>query len=41
YQHPVLMEMDDSMTALRAVVEPLFESGKARRQGAETFVVSD
>ena len=41
YQHPVLMEMDDSMTALRAVVEPLLESGKARRQGAETFVVSD
>ncbi len=41
YQHPVLMEMDDSMTALRAVVEPLLESGKARRQGAETFIVSD
>jgi hypothetical protein len=41
YQHPVLMEMDDSMTALRAVVEPLLESGNARRQGAETFVVSD
>jgi GNAT superfamily N-acetyltransferase len=41
YQHPVLMEVDDSMTALRAVVEPLLESGKARRQGAETFVVSD
>jgi GNAT superfamily N-acetyltransferase len=41
YQHPVLMELDDSMTALRAVVEPLLEEGKARRQGAETFVVSD
>lgn len=41
YQYPVLMELDDSMTALRAVVEPLMEEGKARRQGAETFVVSD
>jgi GNAT superfamily N-acetyltransferase len=41
YQYPVLMELDDSMTALRAVVEPLMESGKARRQGSETFVVSD
>ena len=40
YQYPVLMEVDDSMTALRAVVEPLMEAGKARRQGAETFVVS-
>jgi GNAT superfamily N-acetyltransferase len=41
YQHPVLMELDDSMTALRAVVEPLMEAGRARRQGSETFVVSD
>ena len=41
YQYPVLMELDDSMTALRAVVEPLMESGKARRQGSETFVVAD
>ncbi|RAM36682.1 GNAT family N-acetyltransferase [Arthrobacter globiformis] len=41
YQYPVLMEVDDSMTALRAVVEPLMEAGKARRQGSETFVVSD
>jgi GNAT superfamily N-acetyltransferase len=41
YQYPVLMELDDSMAALRAVVEPLMESGKARRQGSETFVVSD
>lgn len=41
YQYPVLLELDDSMTALRAVVEPLLETGKARRQGAETFVVSD
>jgi GNAT superfamily N-acetyltransferase len=41
YQYPVLMEVDDSMTALRTVVEPLMEAGKARRQGSETFVVSD
>ena len=41
YQYPVLMELDDSMAALRAVVEPLIESGKARRQGSETFVVAD
>jgi GNAT superfamily N-acetyltransferase len=41
YQYPVLMEVDDSMAALRAVVGPLMEAGKARRQGAETFVVSD
>ena len=41
YQYPVLMELDDSMAALRAVIEPLMESGKARRQGSETFVVAD
>lgn len=41
FQHPVLLELDDSMEALRAVVEPLLESGKARVVGAETLVVSD
>lgn len=41
FQHPVLLELDDSMEALRTVVEPLLESGKARVQGAETLVVSD
>jgi hypothetical protein len=41
YQHPVMLELDDSMTALRAAVEPLLESGKARQQGADTLVVSD
>jgi GNAT superfamily N-acetyltransferase len=41
YQYPVLMEVDDSMAALRAVVGPLMEAGKARRQGSETFVVAD
>ena len=41
YQHPVMLELDDAMTALRAVVEPLLESGKAHVQGSETLVVSD
>lgn len=41
FQHPVVLELDDSMTALRAVVEPLLESGKARVRGTETLVVSD
>lgn len=41
FQHPVMLELDDAMTALRAVVEPLLEGGKARVQGAETLVVSD
>jgi hypothetical protein len=41
YQHPVILELDDSMTALRAAVEPLLENGKALVQGAETLVVSD
>ncbi|HSO17230.1 MAG TPA: GNAT family N-acetyltransferase [Arthrobacter sp.] len=41
FQHPVVLELDDSMEALRAVVDPLLETGKARVQGAETLVVSD
>jgi GNAT superfamily N-acetyltransferase len=41
YQHPVMLELDDSMTALRAAVEPLLDSGKARQAGAETLIVSD
>lgn len=41
YQYPVLLELDDAMTALRAVVEPLLESGKAHQTGAETLIVSD
>ncbi|MDR7081394.1 GNAT superfamily N-acetyltransferase [Arthrobacter ginsengisoli] len=41
FQHPVVLELDDSMEALCAVVDPLLESGRARRQGAETLVVSD
>jgi hypothetical protein len=41
YQHPVTLELDDSMAALRAAVEPLLESGKARLAGAETLILSD
>ena len=41
YQHPVMLELDDSMTALRAAVEPLLDNGKARQAGAETLIVSD
>jgi GNAT superfamily N-acetyltransferase len=41
YQHPVMLELDDAMTALRAAVEPLLESGKARLARSETLVVSD
>jgi GNAT superfamily N-acetyltransferase len=41
FQHPVLLELDDSMAALLGVLEPLLHSGKARVQGAETLVVSD
>jgi GNAT superfamily N-acetyltransferase len=41
FQHPVLLELDDSMTGLLGVVEPLLRSGKARVQGAETLIVSD
>lgn len=41
FQHPVVLELDDSMAALRAVVEPLLENGKARLRGTETLVVSD
>ncbi len=41
YQHPVMLELDDSMTALRSAVEPLLEAGKARQAGPETLIVSD
>jgi hypothetical protein len=36
-----MLELDDSMTALRAAVEPLLDNGKARQVGAETLIVSD
>ncbi|MCR1160503.1 GNAT family N-acetyltransferase [Paenarthrobacter sp. UW852] len=41
YQHPVLLEVDESMTALRSVLGPLFESGRAHVRGADTLIVSD
>ena len=41
YQHPVLLEVDDSMTALRTVLDPLLEQGTAHTRGADTLVVSD
>lgn len=41
YQHPVLLEVDESMTALGTVLEPLLESGKAHVRGADTLIVSD
>lgn len=41
YQHPVMLELDDSMTALRAAVEPLLAGGKARPAEAATIIVSD
>jgi hypothetical protein len=41
YQHPVLLEVDESMTALRTVLDPLLMSGKAHVRGADTLIVSD
>ncbi len=41
YQHPVLLEVDDAMAALREVVDPLLAQGKAHVEGADTQVVSD
>jgi GNAT superfamily N-acetyltransferase len=41
YQHPVSLELDDSMTALRAAVEPLLAAGQAEQLGADTLTVGD
>lgn len=41
HQYPVVLELDDSMEALRAVVEPLLAEGKAVQDGPDTLVVSD
>ncbi|MFK0001627.1 GNAT family N-acetyltransferase [Paenarthrobacter sp. NPDC090520] len=41
YQHPVLLEVDESMAALRGVLKPLLGSGKAHVRGADTLIVSD
>ncbi|WP_430295953.1 GNAT family N-acetyltransferase [Sinomonas sp. B1-1] len=41
YQHPVSLELDDSMVALRATVEPLLAAGAAEQVGADTLTVGD
>ncbi|WP_026553323.1 GNAT family N-acetyltransferase [Arthrobacter sp. H20] len=41
HQFPVLLEVDDSMTALVNVVEPLLAMGSASVSSPETLVVSD
>ncbi|HKU11384.1 MAG TPA: GNAT family N-acetyltransferase [Sinomonas sp.] len=41
YQHPVLLEVDDSMEAVRATVDPLLEAGAAAQVGPETLVLGD
>ncbi len=41
HQYPVQLELDDSMTALCRVLEPLLASGSARQDELETLVVSD
>ncbi|WP_077489130.1 GNAT family N-acetyltransferase [Sinomonas mesophila] len=41
YQHPVRLEVDDSMAALAAVVAPLLADGRAWQAGPETLVVGD
>lgn len=41
YQHPVLLEVDDSMEALRATVDPLLEAGLATQLGPDTLILGD
>ena len=40
YQYPVQLEVDDSMTALVRVLEPLLASGAARQDGKDTLILS-
>ncbi|HXF01415.1 MAG TPA: GNAT family N-acetyltransferase [Arthrobacter sp.] len=40
-QYPVQLEVDDSMTAVLAVLQPLLDSGLARQLGPATSIVSD
>ena len=40
YQYPVQLEVDDSMTALVRVLEPLLAAGAARQDGADTLILS-
>lgn len=41
YQHPVLLEVDDSMDAVRATVDPLLEASAAMQLGPDTLVLGD
>lgn len=41
YQHPVLLEVDDSMLALRAVLAPLLDSGVATVVGPSSVIFVD
>ncbi|WP_269938747.1 GNAT family N-acetyltransferase [Arthrobacter sp. HY1533] len=41
HQYPVLLELDDSMEALAAVVNPMISVGAAKVRGAETLVVGE
>lgn len=41
HQYPVLLELDDSMPAVAAVVNPLLEAGAATVRGTETLVLGD
>jgi len=40
YQYPVQLEVDESMTALVRVLEPLLASGAARQDGRDTLILS-
>jgi GNAT superfamily N-acetyltransferase len=40
-QYPVQLEVDDSMTAVLAALQPLLDSGLARQLGPATSIVSD
>ncbi len=41
HEYPVQLELDDSMTALCRILEPLLGAGSARQDELETLVVSD
>ncbi|WP_425863305.1 GNAT family N-acetyltransferase [Arthrobacter sp. TWP1-1] len=41
HQYPVLLELDDSMDALAAVVNPMISVGAAKVRGTETLVVGE
>lgn len=41
HQYPVLLELDDSMEALSAVVNPMISVGAAKVRGTETLVVGE